>query len=192
MPLMKMLAERSVSTRLGHMLAFKANTPTNVPWEAVGDAQAAGAVIVDNEGRVDDEIAAEHQIFAVAADLRRSLLLKTIFDIMEKNDTAEFDAGGSPTLSALLMRCPLPTDIGERDELVTLYKRAQTDPNVVITWHNALPAAQEALAASTRSDIQSTAKKYKLSKQEMQALDKLPMAEAKTRLVGLMADYKGD
>lgn len=192
MPQMKMLQNRNVSTKLGHMLVFEANVARNVPPEAIGDAQAAGAVLVGNEGAVADEETAGHQIFAVSAELRRSVILRVIEALVQRNASADFDAGGQPKMAAIQQRCPLETSRDEIDELYTLYKTATVDKSKTIVWHPQTDDAMEALDATSRTDIVELGKKFKVSKEDQKSLSTLPMSDAKTRLVGLLAGYKGD
>lgn len=191
MPFMKMLATKTVSTKLGHMLSFVANEPLNVPWDAVPDCQAAGAVVVDEDGLTDNETAG-HKSFAIASDLRRSIVLRVMQDIIARNDPAEFDAGGAPKLESIHVRSQLTTDAGERDELHVLLKKAAAEKNFEIVFHKATDAAMEAIEANTRDDVMRIAKKRGLKKADLDKLMRTQLPDARVMLIGYMGDYSGD
>lgn len=98
----------------GHMIGFKKGEPTWVPPECVNAAIAIGAVRADGEG-VDvlgDEPKPEEQL---SAEDREALLFAAFDDLIKKNDAADFDGAGKPSMDTLKREVKFALTKKERD-----------------------------------------------------------------------------
>lgn len=100
MPNMISLRKLRLASTSGHVVHFDANTPTNVPQEAVREAMALGCVPVNAEEAPEFADASRAKI-EFGGELRESLLFLVISRMIEENDVKQFDSGGRPKASAL-------------------------------------------------------------------------------------------
>lgn len=121
MPYMTSAANFRLPTLTGHVIQFKAGVPTFVPPVAVSEAQKFNIVLATDDQLKENELAAHdtsgHARVQLTGELRDMLIMHTMNDIVEKNDTSEFDAGGKPTVAAIEARSSIKISASERNTL---------------------------------------------------------------------------
>ena len=124
MPQMVCQRDYTLRTTTGHVIAFKANTPRNVPNECVEAAMAVNIIPVSGgfAERKPDEHVGPTRIAAMSAEMREAILLHTIHELVRDADVACFDAGGKPKVHAIRQRCGLDVDTAERSRLWDKYR----------------------------------------------------------------------
>ena len=96
---MVMSHNRTVASTLGHVLTFTKDEPLPVPPIMVKECAERGAVRVDGEEVFKEE--EEKPKFPVDPGARQQDIRAAMEKIVERNDSKEFTAGGTPTVSAV-------------------------------------------------------------------------------------------
>lgn len=108
------------------MIGFQKGKPTWVPPECVNDAVAIGAVRADGEG-VDVLGPEEKPEEQLSQEDREALITAAIEEIVKRNDSAEFDGAGKPSMPALKALVKFSFDKKERDAIWQKYRNAKAE-----------------------------------------------------------------
>lgn len=104
----------------GHAIQFKANEPVRVPYPAIDEAIAIGAVFANKE---EQKILVDEKPELKQPDLgfeREEKIYKAMHSIMLENDPDKFTPGGKPKLAVLTEMVGYEVDRKEAD---TLWKK---------------------------------------------------------------------
>lgn len=104
---------KTVATKLGHTIEFKAGVPTHVPKECYRAVQAEGAV---PEDKIVDAAVPSKKVVEDAQD-RRIAVFKAFEQLVEKNKRGDFSANGMPKTQAIEKLTDFDIDAKERDAL---------------------------------------------------------------------------
>lgn len=105
--------DKTVATKLGHTIEFKAGVPTHVPKECWRAVQAEGAVPEDT---IVDTPKSAKKVVEDAQD-RRIAVFKAFEQLVEKNKRGDFSANGMPKTQAIEKITDFDIDAKERDAL---------------------------------------------------------------------------
>lgn len=105
--------DKTVPTKLGHTIEFKAGVPTHVPKECWRAVQAEGAVPEDS---IAEKVAPTKKVVEDALD-RRKAVFKAFEQLVEKNRRGDFSANGMPKTQAIEKLTEFDIDAKERDAL---------------------------------------------------------------------------
>lgn len=151
--------DKTVATRVGHTIDFKAGVPTHVPKEAWREVQAAGAVPEDQEA-----VQATRKAAAMAETIvddpveRRTRIFKAFTEMVERNKRGDFGASGAPHQK--VVESIVGFDIGaqERDSLWVEFQQlsAEGEPEVIEATSK-LTQAEDAARASDAAAAKSLA-----------------------------------
>jgi hypothetical protein len=104
-------------SRNGHAIKFEANKPVRVPYPAIDEAIAIGAVFSNKE---DQKILVDEKPELKAPDLgfeREQKIYDAMHAIMIENDPDKFTPGGKPKLAELSESVGYEVDRKEADAL---------------------------------------------------------------------------
>lgn len=142
--------DKTVATRVGHTIEFKAGVPTHVPKEAWREVQASGAVPEDQEAVQISRRAAVADATIVDDPVeRRARIFKAFTDMIERNKRGDFGASGAPHQK--VVESIVGFDIGaqERDSLWVEFQQLSAEgEDKVAEATGALTQAQEDAAAA--------------------------------------------
>lgn len=99
---MKFLMNRNhtVTSTMGHSIAFKKGVATHVPREMEREVLAAGAYTAEGEGEVDMDDTKKGPV-ALEGDERIEMLKMILADMKVRNDREDFTATGTPKVKAV-------------------------------------------------------------------------------------------
>lgn len=164
MPNMISLRNHLLHTTQGYAIKFNPNVPTYVPDSAVPEAMGVGCVLTDEEAPQYFEANGRSRVEFVG-DLRKSLILLAMHDMVKENDAKRFDGGGLPKLEALKKELGFEVYKDERMELYRGYMgavQAGEQPSL----HPKAKETYEVIHAETREDLITYAGAMDIPKEE--------------------------
>ena len=114
---------RTITSLMGHSIAFKKGELTYVPKEMYADAVAAGA-IPENELEEDEKPVAKTEL---TADERKNAIFSAFAAIVEKNDRESFTGNGLPDAKVVSSLTGFTVSAAERATLWTEFKQKEAE-----------------------------------------------------------------
>lgn len=155
--MINMLSLRSfrLATTTGHVVHFKANTPTPVPDAAVQAAMNAGCVPVDKEDQpfIDDLNRVKIEF---VGNMRKSLIFLAMDVLSRENSPKNFDGGGRPKTEVLTERLGFDVPAKERTAVWQDYMTAKNGGGE-FQLHSEAEAAMECITATDLEELRTLA-----------------------------------
>jgi hypothetical protein len=155
--------DKTVATRVGHTIDFKAGVPTHVPKEAWREVQEAGAV-------PEDQVAAQAARSAKADDAvviddpveRRNRIFDAFTQMIERNKRGDFGASNAPHQKVVESIVGFEIKAQERDALWTEFQQlastGESPPKEKVVESVAEPQAKHTPAADKPAKRKAKAK----------------------------------
>lgn len=149
----KMVSPRdyTLRTRTGHVIHFPANVPVHVPDVVVSEALAVNILptsTVDTPEPSHGVVRAE----TITGTLRDALIFNGILQLVKENDSASFNAGGQPKLTALNALTGIRITGGELSKYWDRYREI-VGTNSPFPTHPKLDLVVELQSLTTRKQL---------------------------------------
>lgn len=142
----------------GHTVRFEANKPTPVPEALYAEALARNIVPVSDYLDTDAPASGKSRV-ALTGPLRDALIFYGIDQLVNRNQSEDFDGGGQPKPDAIKELVGVPISAQERTKYWANY-RELTGNNIELPTHPNLEMVLELQSLSTRKDLEGFAKEH--------------------------------
>lgn len=154
---MQFVSNRNVTLRSksGHMIAFKAGVPMDVPQPVRRECMAIGIIPVDGKPDTVENLEAEvSRSAAVPPGLREALIFFALDRVRDENETSKFDAAGRPKVDAInsYFHGFLNINATDRGRFWDEY-RALTSQGEEIPTHKDMNAFLEIAGVTSRDEV---------------------------------------
>ncbi|MDQ8046831.1 MAG: hypothetical protein REI11_19665 [Patulibacter sp.] len=114
-----MMRDRVVASTFGHAVGFKKGVATHVPPSMYEEVQAAGAI---PEDELPEPTSKSPEL---TSEDRKLLLQAALEDIVKRNDSKDFTAGGMPHVKVVSEKAGFSVDADERDAAWAAFNAAK-------------------------------------------------------------------
>lgn len=159
----KMVCPRDFTLRStsGHVIAFKANEPTDVPDVLYAEALSFNIIPASGKANVQDSPATASSTVAMGP-LRDALIYNAIHTLVERNSSEDFDGGGVPKVAAIAELSGVKLGAPERTKYWGTY-RELVGSNEALPTHPNMVMVQDLQGLTSRDQLEAFAKDHDLT-----------------------------